>query len=121
MRWVSTRLPEATVSLHDEGNYILAGYVLFRNGHLEVDRERVVRQREYLKAQKLGEILKRYDKWVAMACDGVFFNQYPALEYASRREIEALGLTREALEGATLDEIVSRLVLPWNTEWLKAT
>ncbi len=120
MRWVSTRLPEATITLHDEGDYILAGYVLFRNGGTEVDQERVARQREYLKAQKLDKYLARYDKSADMARDGVFFNKYSAQEYASRREIAALGLTKEELAEATLDEVVNRLVLPWKTEWLEA-
>ena len=120
MRWVSTRLPEAAVSLHDEGDYLLAGYVLMRNGRLAVDENRVARQREYLKSQKLNKHLARYDWWVERARQGEFFNEYSALEYASRKEIETLGLTREDLQGATLDEVVNRLVLPWKTEWLEA-
>ncbi|MDQ7814205.1 MAG: hypothetical protein RDU25_00140 [Patescibacteria group bacterium] len=120
MRWVSTRLPEASVSLYDEGDYLLPGYVLIRNGRFEVDETRVARQREYLKSQKLGEYLARYDRWVERARNGEFFNEYAAWEYASREEIEALGLTREEMLKAPLDEVVNRLVLPWNTEWLKA-
>ena len=120
-RWLSQRLPEATVALRDEGDYILAGFVVFRDGRLELDRPRITRQRKYLQDNDLHEFIAQFDEAVEQAdAKGIFFNSFSARDYADRREIRALELTEKQLAKATLQDVAERLTWPWDSEWLEA-
>jgi len=120
LRWVSTRLPEATVALRDEGDYVLGCFVLFRQGKLELDRTRIARHREFLLRERPAQMVKVYDRWIEQASEGVSFNSFMARDYADRREIAALGLSNEELSRLTLAEVAERIVFPWDSEWLEA-
>jgi len=120
LRWVSIQLPETTIALRDEGDYVLGGYVLFRQGKLELDRTRIARHREFLLKERPAQMLKAYDRRIKQAGGSVSFNSYLALDYADRREIVALRLSNEELSRLTLEEVAERSVFPWDSEWLEA-
>jgi hypothetical protein len=116
--WVSSRLPEVTVRIYDEGDYIPAGYLILRRGVPELDLTGVAQWREYLKSYGYEYILPRLDEAKQQAKAGVFFTSVPAREYADRPEIAKLGLTDKALAKATLKEVSDAITMPWQTEWL---
>lgn len=120
LRWVSTRLPDATVTIFDEGDYILGGPLRIRNGDFALDETRLAQQREYLLEHSLDDALADFEKNVQRARDGVLFAPVLAREYADRPEIETLKLTEAQLDKVTLAEVADTLVMPWDTEWLTA-
>jgi hypothetical protein len=116
--WVSSRLPQVTVRLHDEGDYILGGYLVLQGGVPALDLRGVARWREYLRSQELEDVLVRLDDAEQRAKAGVFFGPVYALEFADRPEIAKLGLTDKALQSTTLKEVSDAITMPWQTEWL---
>ncbi|MBI5536558.1 MAG: hypothetical protein HY898_27810 [Deltaproteobacteria bacterium] len=121
LRWVSTRLPGATITLRDEGDYILAGKVFIRQGDAEIDRTHLTRIRESLVQNQKEHMLKRLDEVVQLADEGVFFdNSFIVQEYADRPEISGLRLTDDQLATVTLAEVADRVRMPWDVDWLIA-
>jgi hypothetical protein len=96
-RWLSARLPTITVRLHDEGDDVLAGHLLFQGGRTALDVVNIERRRKHLRSHELHDTLARLDEAEALARQGVFFKRVPAADYGDRAEIKALGFTDEAL------------------------
>jgi hypothetical protein len=120
MTWVSRRLPEATVALHDEGDYLTAGYHVLRNGAVTLDEERLDEHRQYLVERRLDVYLARQRDAVEQFKHDVIHLPIPARDYADRPEIVALGIPADVLGQMTLDEVADRLTFPWTTEGLTA-
>jgi len=119
-RWLSHRLPDATVALRDEGDYILPEFIVFRRGDVELNEERIKRQRKYLVEMGLLDCLTLLDEAVRSAREkAIFFNSVSAWEYVDRGEIRALGLTDQQFTKATLEDVAQRLTWPWDTKWLR--
>ena len=120
MTWISRRLPEATVMLYDEGDYLIADYHALRNGVAALDEDGLERQRQHLVEHHLDEYLARQRDAIEQFKRGVIHQPVPAQEYADRPEIKALGLTADVLGKMTLDEVADRVAFPWATEGLMA-
>lgn len=118
LQWVSTLLPEATVTVCDEGDYILAAFLLLRNGEVGLDGERMASHRKDLAERDNLEALSYLEECQRQADNGVFFNAVAAKDYADRPEVYALGLTEDVLANTPLHEVVKRLVMPWEMDWL---
>lgn len=119
-RWLSRRLPDASISLHDEGDYVLAGYLRFRKGAASADHVRIAEWKAYLAERGLGRYLPRLERMERLAVRGVLFAPLPAKLYANRPEIRTLGLTEAELAKATIADVAERLTMPWDTDWLLA-
>jgi hypothetical protein len=117
--WVSSRLPEVTVRVMDEGDYILGGYLVLQHGVLALDLIGMAHWREYLRSGEFEDVLARLDDAERQATAGVFFGPVFALEYADRPEVAKLGLTDKALAKTTLKEVSEAITMPWQTEWLE--
>ncbi|MBI5511412.1 MAG: hypothetical protein HY903_21855 [Deltaproteobacteria bacterium] len=118
--WLSRRLPTATVTLHDEGDYLTPGYQIRCGGAAELDRDSLAEREKYLvehnrwhRLNEQGEAIEAFER-------GETHCAVPADEYADRREIVALGLTLEVLARMTLDEVADAIAFPWTTEGLGA-
>ncbi len=120
MTWISRRLPEAKVLLHDEGDYLIADYHALANGVAALDEDGLEHQRLYLAEHCLDEYLARQRDAVEQFKRGVIHQPVPAQDYADRPEIKALGLPADVLGKMTLDEVANRITFPWRTEGLKA-
>lgn len=120
LRWVSSELPAVTVRVHDEGGYVLAGYIRFERGIPAIDREGLADWREYLRLHGFGEILARLVKAEQLAKRGVFLADVPVADYADHSDIAELGLTDIELSNKTLQDIAASFTMPWQTEWIKA-
>lgn len=107
--WVSRRLPEATVRLHDEGDYVLASYVEIRNGVLSVNLDAIETWRVHLRKYELTSTLDHVESAISLATRGVYFAPVPAKEYGDRVEIRSLGLTDKELGELYLDEVFERV------------
>jgi hypothetical protein len=118
--WLSRRLPTATVTLRDEGDYLTPGYQILRAGVPELDRERLAKHAKYLGEWKLGDCLQIQGEQIEAFKRGEIHRSIPAREYADRREIRALGFTPEVLARMTLDEVADAVAFPWTTEGLGA-
>jgi hypothetical protein len=117
LRWVSTRLPEAVVALYDEGNYVLPGCILIRNGQPGLNRRRLARQPRFLVEGNLGA-LEHLEEVVRQAESGTFLASIPVQDYADSPEIASLRLPADELAQLTLADIVCRLPMPWEQESL---
>lgn len=118
--WLSRRLPTALVTLRDEGDYLTPAYQILRAGAVELDHERLAERAEYLAEYDLSEYLQEQAEMIEMFKRGETHRSVTALEYADRREIQALGLTPEELARTTLDEVADAIAFPWTTEGLGA-
>ena len=118
--WLSRRLPTATVTLRDEGDYLTPGYQILRAGIPELDHERLTKHAAYLAEWKIYDCLQIQQRQVEAFKRGEIHRAVPAREYADRREIRALGLAQEVLTRMTLDEVADAITFPWITEGLKA-
>ncbi len=117
--WLSRRLPDATIKLSDEGDYVLLGRVLFRGGRLETDDDAMARQIKHLeKHGLLAKYLPRIEEARVKAKRGIFFASVPASDYAERPEIKALNIPTDELATLTLHELSARFAFPWETEHL---
>jgi len=118
--WVSRRLPAATVTLCDEGDYLTPGYQILRAGTPELDHDRLAEREQHLVKHNLREYLRRQEGEIEAFKRGETHRSIPAREYEDRREIQALGLAPEVLARMTLDEVADAIAFPWTTESLGA-
>ena len=118
LRWVSTQIPTRTVRLIDEGDYILASFVVSRDGDISVDSGMVKRQYERYVNNGRSDLVPKLEEAALQACHGEFFRAVPAADYAGLVEIERLGLALEDLAKLTLDDVADKLTYPWQSEWL---
>jgi hypothetical protein len=118
MRWVSTQIPTRTVRLIDEGDYILGGFAVFRNGNISLDSGCIKRQCLRLQDKGRSELVPKVEEAVSKACHGEFFSVIPAAGYADRKEIADLGLATEDLAKLTLEDVADKLKFPWQSDWL---
>ena len=117
LRWVSTQIPTRTVRVIDEGDYILAGFLVFRDGDISVDSGMVKRQYELYKKNDRSDLIPNLEEAVLRACHGEFFRAVPAKDY-EYAEIEHLRLAPEDLAKLTLDDVADKMTFPWQSEWL---
>lgn len=117
-RWLSARIPSITVRLHDEGDHVLAGHLLFQGGRTALDIVNIERRRTHLRSHGFHDTLARLDEAERVARQGIFFKRVRASDYGDRAEIKALGLTDEELAKVTLEEVADAMRFPWDTEWL---
>jgi len=113
--WVSTQLPtKAFVRLHDEGDYVIPKYVIFRHGMIHLDNASVARKRTYLRT-KAPEYLEKFDASIVDGCAGRWFRSVSILDYQDRPEIQKIrsrvGSTR--FHEMTIDDAVDQIVFPW--------
>lgn len=120
VQWVSSRLPNVTVRLYDEGDYIPCGYLWFQRGIPALDLPNIARWHDYLRSNGRSDALAQLDEAEKQAKRGIFFASVNAAEYADRSEIKELGLTDKELAKMTLKEVSDAVTMPWQTEWLKA-
>lgn len=114
--WLSRMLPDATVTLLDEGRYIPAHHVMLESGKMTIDRIRL--------ANVLGRIEGRDDRgaigifWIniAAALNGHFFGSIRAADYADRQEIQGLEIPKRDLGHMSLEEVADRIVFPWDAQ-----
>lgn len=118
VRWVSLRLPTVTVRIHDEGDFIHGGYLIYQAGRPSLDRMNIERWRVYLQKHDLDEYVGRLDEAERLAEKGVFFAEVPAADYAEVKEIGALGIPKDELARMTLHDVAARFTFPWETEWI---
>jgi hypothetical protein len=117
MRWVSTLLPDAVVTVRDEGDYVLAGNVIFEAGNVRLNEVRVARQREYLAETKQSWLIKPLDVAVSLAEQyGIYFAQIYAAEYADRKEIAALEIPKQDLAKLSINEVADLIRFPWEEQ-----
>jgi hypothetical protein len=118
--WLSRRLPDAKVTIRDEGDYLTPGCQILRNGVPELDHERLAESRTYLEKHDMREYIELQREQIEAFGRGETHRSVAAKEYADRREIRALGLPEEALARMTLDEVADMIAFPWTTEGLGA-
>lgn len=118
--WVSRRLPTATVTLCDEGDYLTPRDQVLRAGTSRLDHDRLSDRAQYLVDAGRREELAALREEVEAFKRGETHRSIPAQEYADRREIQALGLAPEVLVRMTLDEVADAVAFPWTTEGLGA-
>jgi len=78
LRWVSTQIPVHTVRAIDEGDYIHAGFMVFRDGNISVDSGMVKRQCKRYKDNGRSDFVPKLEEAVQKACRGEFFRAVPA-------------------------------------------
>lgn len=120
LTWVSRRLPAFMVTLHDEGDYVLAGYVLLRKGMPKLDHVGIDGWRDYLDEHRMTETLARLDDAIGQAERGTFFARVPAEEYADRPEFHEIDIPKDAMARLTLDDVAEMIVFPWDAKLAKA-
>lgn len=118
--WVSRRMPTATVTLYDEGDYLTPGYQILRGGSLELDHERLAESRAYLEKHDLRSHIQRQREEIEAFERGEAHRSISARGYADRPEIRALGFLPAMLARMTLDEVADAIAFPWTTEGLGA-
>lgn len=118
--WLSRRLPNATVTLLDEGDYLTPGYHILRAGVPELDLERLAESRACLEKHGLREYIERQVDEIEAFKRGEHHRSFAVGDYADRREIRALRFAPEVLARMTLDEVADAMTFPWTTEGLKA-
>lgn len=119
LRWVSTILPEATVTVDDAGQYILAEWIAFIQGAIGLNVVRVDESLRSLKGKRKKAELERLREAVGKAKSGQFFATVAARDYVDRQEVGELLERKPELASAPLEEIADHLVFPWDTEWLR--
>lgn len=118
--WLSRRLPTATVTLRDEGDYLSPGRQILRRGKPELDYDELLDRAQRFVDAGQHEALRVLREKVEAFKRGEIHRSIPAREYADRREIQALGFTPETLARMTLDEDADAVAFPWATEGLGA-
>jgi hypothetical protein len=117
IRWVSTQLPDrAFIRLHDEGNYVIPGFVIVNRGDFDLDTVSIDRHRAYLRAHA-REYLPRMDECEAEARRGHWLRPVPVLEYYDRHRRD-LHRAMTVLSGdeffdVTLEEAARETIFPW--------
>lgn len=116
VQWLSALLPHSKVELHDEGDYVLCGNLIFEAGEPRPDGACIAQRCDYLKGQGYSDVLKQLAEAVQYAVlHGFFFTKYPASEYADRMELAALKLP-DGLAGLSLGDVAERMQFPWQDE-----
>lgn len=118
--WLSRRLPTATITLRDEGDYLVPGYQILRAGAPELDLDRLAESRAYLTKHGMQDYLVLQAVQIEAFKRGETHSPVRADGYAERREIRALGLSPDVLARMTLDEVADAMTFPWTTEGLRA-
>jgi hypothetical protein len=118
--WLSRRLPTATVTLRDEGDYLVPGHQVLRAGVPELDLDRLAESRAYLAKHGMQDYIQLQTDQIEAFKRGETHSSIRADGYAERREIRALGFSPEVLARMTLDEVADAMTFPWVTEGLKA-
>ncbi|MBL8680126.1 MAG: hypothetical protein JNK05_13205 [Myxococcales bacterium] len=114
LAWVSRELPEARLIIHDEGDYVLVGYLELRAGRWQIDMKGVAKQRKYLTESGPRDLLPVLDKAIVHARMGVLFASIPAIDYLDRPEIRALGLSAKDLVRLNLEQVANCIRFPWD-------
>lgn len=113
-RWVSTLLPDALVRVHDEGDYILAGYVVFTAGQVKLDAPRIESWRAYMTENGFHWRIKQLDIAMELAeRHGLYFAELPGSLVWRHNEIAPLGLSLCDLQRRSLNEVADLIRFPW--------
>lgn len=116
VKWLSALLPQTTIRVHDEGDYVLCGHLIFEAGEERPDCVRIARQCDYLKSQGLSDSLKRLGSAVQNAVLlGLYYAKFPASDYADRKELVAL-TQPDNLAGLSLGDAAELMQFPWHAE-----
>lgn len=114
LQWVSTEILNCTVRVVEEDDHVMSRFAVIYKGDISVYLTHRLRKCSIAMGKRRMDFMEA----VARACNDDFFRAIPAVDYADRTEIAALGLEPEALAKLTLDDIADKLTFPWQTEWL---
>lgn len=113
VKWLSALLPQAKIKITDEGDYIPCGDLIFEAGEERPDCVRIVRHCAYLNSQGLDDEVKSLAKAGQLALlKGLYYAEFPATDYADRKEFAALKLP-DSLAGLSLGDAAERMQFPW--------
>jgi hypothetical protein len=116
VKWLSALLPHVKIKVSDEGDYILAGDLIFEAGEPRPDCVRIARQRDLLRKAGLSDELKQLATAAKYAVlHGLYYAEIPASDYADRKELAALKLP-DGLAGLSLGDAAERMQFPWQED-----
>lgn len=113
IEWVSRRIPRAFVTLHDEGDFVLAHHLVFLGGQALLDATRIHENGERLAAHGRRSGLDELQENVLLGLHGVLYRRVSASDYTDRNEIEQMWLKPETLANLSIDEVATRMRFPW--------
>lgn len=114
MRWVSELLPDAIISIDDDDGYILAGRLVLRGGRMGLDGAQMDRRKDFLRSINAGGKLKELELSEHLAHQyGVYFGLAQAVQFADRKEIQALQLPETEMAHLSIEEVADRIEFPW--------
>jgi hypothetical protein len=116
LEWLSRRLPEHEVRVHDSGGFLSVSDVVLRDG--VAHRARAVERGVPAHGEGLRMPAPPTAPAVLERLDGRFYESVAASLYADVPEIAASPISREELAVMTLDDIAERFLFPWDTERL---
>lgn len=107
----SERHPELLFELRDDGGFVLPGAVWIRNGHVELQREWLNRERERA-IETTGDVQAAapYVWAEAEALEGRFFQEGQAGEHMDIPEIRDLGIDWQDLAAMSLGDVADLVV-----------